>query len=82
MLQRGIRDQEFLLIGNILSVCEEEIPGLRRFVREGVISGCEGRRRNYRWVMRLALPDGTMFVGYGTRSQQAGGHGDGTFVAV
>jgi hypothetical protein len=33
-------------------------------------------------MMRLALPDGIMFAGYGTRWQRVGGHGDGTFGAV
>jgi hypothetical protein len=42
MLQHGVRDQEFLLIGNILSVYEEETPGLRRFVREGCFPHLRG----------------------------------------
>src|SRR5215204_4098108 len=40
------------------------------------------RRRNHRWVMRLALPDGIMPPGQNIRWQEDGGSGDGTFVAV
>ena len=50
------------LNGDIL-VDSEDGTWLQRFTREEKNSTCEGRRRNYWWVMRLALPDGIMPAG-------------------
>jgi hypothetical protein len=70
---------ESSLVGAILKLYERlrERPRPAPPPRTG-----ESQRRNRRWVMRPALADGIMPTGQDIRWQQAGGHGDGLFVAV